>query len=108
MSDFIAWASHGSRHGHPEHDGRKSLKLTILAVGVVLVLVIYLVLTSVTAAQGRKIQDLQGEIFSLQQENAQIEVDIAREVSIPRLMTRVHEKGYVPAEAVDFLDLSGK
>ncbi len=77
-----------------------------LAASVVLLVVVgvlYLLLVSHTAAQGRHIEDLQRTFFRLQRENAQLEVEIARASAISRLQQRADELGFVPAEQIEYI-----
>jgi hypothetical protein len=77
----------------------------LFTIGAVLVLVagLYLALVSRTAAQGRRIEQLQMEVFRLQRENEQLAVEIAESSAIPVLMERASTLGFVPAEHVEFL-----
>lgn len=103
MSDFMEWVTHGIRRGRFEMDPRTALYLFALVAGLTLVVALYLVLVSRTAACGRHIEQLQDELFRLQRENEQLEVDVARAGSISRLWERAIELGFVSAEWVEYL-----
>jgi Tfp pilus assembly protein PilN len=98
------WVSHGVKRGRLELDSRPLMVL--LAIGVVLTLVaaLYLGLVSRTAAQGRRIEQLQADVFRVQRENQQLAVVIAETSAIPRLMERARALGFVPPEQVEFLN----
>lgn len=106
MSDFMQWVTHGVKRGRFEMNSRAILYLSTFFVALTLVAACYLMLVSRTAAQGRHIEQLQVELFRLQRENEHMEVQIARESSISRLMERAIEAGFVPAERVEFLPLA--
>ena len=103
MSDFMQWVTHGIKRGRFEMSPRTALYVFALIVVLTLVAALYLMLVSRTAARGRHIEQLQMELFRLQRENEQLEVEIAREGSISRLRERAIELGFVPAERVEFL-----
>jgi hypothetical protein len=107
MADFMEWVTHGIRRGRLEMDPRTALYLFTLVAGLTLVVALYLVLVSRTAACGRHIEQLQDELFRLQRENKQLEVDVARAGSISRLWERAIELGFVPAEWVEYLPTAG-
>lgn len=106
MSDFMPWVTHGIKRGRFEMSPRAALYSFALVVVLTLVAALYLMLVSRTAAQGRHIQQLQTELFRLQRENEQLEVEVAREGSISRLMERAMELGLAPAERMEFLPLA--
>jgi len=103
MSDFVQWVTHGVKRGKLEMNSRIALRLSALVVVLTLVAALYLVLVSRTAAQGRHIQQLEAELFRLQRENEQLEVELAGESSVSRLWERAIELGFVPVEDVDFV-----
>ncbi len=106
MSDFMQWVAHGIRRGRFEVSRRAALYLFVLVVALTLAAALYLVLVSRTAARGRHIQQLQVELFRLQRENEQLEVELAREGTVPRIWERAIEMGLAPAEQVEFLPLA--
>ena len=103
MSDFMQWVTHGIKRGRFEMSPRMALRLFALVVVLTLVAALYLVLVSQTAARGRHIQQLEAELFHLQRENEQLEVELASESSVSRLWERAVELGFVPADDVEFL-----
>lgn len=103
MSDFMQWVTHGIKRGRFEVDRRAAVYLFTFVVVLTLVAALYLMLVSRTAARGRHIQQLQVELFRLQRENEQLEVEIAHKGSISRLWERATEMGFVPAEQIEFL-----
>jgi cell division protein FtsL len=103
MSDFMRWVTHGIKRGRFEMGPRAVLRISVIVVMLTLVAALYLMLVSRTAARGRHIEQLQEELFQLQRENEQLEVEVAREGSISRIWERAVELGFVPAERVEFL-----
>jgi cell division protein FtsL len=103
MSDFLEWATHGAKRGWLELDSRPVVLLVTIVVVLTLVAALYLGLVGRTAAQGRRIEQLQTDIFRLQRENEQLEVKIAEAGAYPRLIERARALGFVPAEQVEFL-----
>jgi cell division protein FtsL len=103
MSGFMQWVTHGIKRGRFEMDRRTVFYLITFVVVMTLVATFYLMLVSQTAARGRHIQQLQVELFRLQRENEQLEVEIARTSAVPYLWERATEMGFVPAEQVEFL-----
>ena len=101
------WVTHGIKRGRFEVNRRMAVYLFAFVVVLTLAGALYLILVSRTAAQGRHIQQLQVELFRLQRENAQLEVQIASEGSVPRLWERAIEMGFVPAEQVEFISVAG-
>jgi hypothetical protein len=103
MSDFLQWVTHGVKRGRFEMGSRAALYVFLPVVVLTLVAALYLMLISRTAARGRHIGQLRAELFQLQRENEQLEVDIAREGSVARLQERAVGLGFVPAEQVEFV-----
>lgn len=103
MSDFMQWVTHGIKRGRFEMGPRTSLYLGALVVVLTLVAALYLMLVSQTAARGRHIEQLQAELFRLERENQQLQLETAMEGSVSRLWERTIELGFAPAEQVDFL-----
>ncbi len=103
MSDFLQWVTHGIKRGRFEMGSRAALYVFLPVVVLTLVAALYLMLISRTAARGRHIERLRAELFQLQRENEQLEVDIAREGSVDRLWERAIELGFAPAEQVEFV-----
>lgn len=106
MSDFMQWVTHGVKRGRFEMSPRTVLYSFALVVVLTLVAALYLMLVSRTAAQGRRIEQLQAELFGLQRENEQLEVEVARDGSISRLWERAIELGFAPVERVEFLPIA--
>jgi cell division protein FtsL len=103
MSSFLEWATHGVKRGRLELDSRPVVLLFGIVVVLALVAALYLALVSRTAAQGRRIEQLQTEVFRLQRENERLAVEIADVSAIPRLIERANALGFAPAEQVEFL-----
>jgi len=103
MSDFMQWVTHGIKRGRFEVSHRTALYLFAPVIALTLVAALYLVLVSRTAAQGRHIEQLRTELFRLQRENEQLEIEVASEGSVSRLRERALALGFVPAERVEFL-----
>jgi cell division protein FtsB len=108
MSDFTQWVTHGIKRGRFEMSSRTALYLCTFIVILTLVAALYLTLVSRTAARGRHIEQLQTELFRLQRENAQLELENAKMGSIPQLWERAAELGFAPAKRVDFLYTSSE
>mgnify|MGYP006295869261 FL=1 len=106
MSHFVEWASHGVKRGRLEFRSRPMVVLTVIVVVLTLVAAVYLMLVSRTAAQGRRIEQLQTEIFRLQRENEQLTVEIAEVSSVPQLMERAAALGFATPERLEFLSIS--
>ena len=106
MSHFLEWATHGVKRGRLELSSRPSTFASVVVVTLVLAAAAYLMLVSRTAAQGRRIEQLQTEIFSLQRENEQLAVEIAEASALPGLKDRATALGFAPAERVEFLPAS--
>ena len=102
----MQWVTHGIKRGRFEVDRRTVLYLIASVIVLTLVATLYLLLVSRTAARGRHIQQLQAELFRLQRENEQLEVDIAREGSVARLRERAEALSLAPAEQLEFLYLT--
>lgn len=103
MSDFLDWVTHGVKRGRLELDSQPLVLLVTIVAALALVAGLYLALVSRTAAQGRRIEQLQTEVFRLQRENEQLAVEIAEMSAVSRVMERAKALGFVPAEQVEFL-----
>ena len=103
MSDFMQWVTHGIKRGRFERSSRMALYLFVPVVVLTLVAALYLMLISRTAARGRHIEQLQADLFRLQRENEQLEVEIAGEGSVSRLWERAIDLGFALAEWMEFL-----
>lgn len=103
MSDFLEWATHGVKRGQLELNARPRATVLGLVAVVAVTAGIYLGVVGRTAAQGRRIEQLQAEVFRLQRENHQLSVDIARASGVRNLRERAEALGFVPAENVEFL-----
>jgi hypothetical protein len=106
MSDFMQWVTHGIKRGRFEMNPREILYLIAPALVLTLAAALYLVLISRTAARGRHVEELRLELFRLQRESEQLEVEIARASTVSRLWERAVELGFVPAERVEFLSVA--
>jgi hypothetical protein len=103
MSDFMRLVTHGIKRGRFEIRSRAALYLFAPVVALTVVAALYLTLVSRTAARGRHIEQLRVELFRLQRENQQLEVELASAASVSRLWERAIGRGFVPAERVEFL-----
>lgn len=104
MSDFMQWVTHGIKRGRFEMNRRMALYLALLVIVLTLVAALYLALVSRTAARGRHIEQFQAELFRIERENQQLEVEVAREGSIERTKQRALDMGLLPAEQVEFIE----
>ena len=107
MSDFTQWVTHGIKRGRFEVEPRAAIYSSAFVVALTLVATLYLMLVSQTAARGRHIEQLRTELYRLQRENEQLEVDVATASSTSRSLERAIELGFAPAERVEFLLLTG-
>jgi hypothetical protein len=103
MSDFMRLVTHGIKRGRFEIRSRAALYLFAPVIALTVVAALYLTLVSRTAARGRHIEQLRVELFRLQRENQQLEVELASAASVSRLWERAIGLGFVPAERVEFL-----
>jgi len=84
------------------------LRLFLCLAVVTLIAGSYLALVSRTAAQGRHIQQLEQQLFDIRRDNEHIEVQVAEEGSVQRLLERAREKNFILADKVDFLTVPGQ
>jgi hypothetical protein len=103
VSDFLEWVTHGAKRGRFEMDARAAVALSIVVGALAIVMTLYLILISRTAARGRYIEDLQAEVFRLERENQQLTVLIAEESAISRVRERAQALSFVPAEVIEFV-----
>jgi cell division protein FtsL len=104
MSDFMRWVTHGIKRGRLEVGPRTALYLSMLVVVLTLLAALYLMLVSRTAARGRHIEELRAELLWLQRENEELEVQVAIESSIDRLLEQARDLGFDLAEKVESLN----
>ena len=103
MSDFMEWMRHGIKRDGLEMGQRTaSYLIAFLAAGTLLI-ALHLLLVSRTAAQGRRVEQLRDDLYRLEMEHEQLQVEIAMESSILVLLKRVEELDLSPAEHADFL-----
>lgn len=103
MSELTQWVRHGIKRGRFEMSPRMVIGMFVLVIVLTLIAALYLVLVSHTAACGRRIEQLQVELARLQRENAQLEVDIATQGAVSRLIQRARDLGFGPAVQVEYL-----
>ncbi len=103
MSDFMEWMRHGIKRDGLEIGQRTASYLIAFLVGGTLLIALHLVLVSRTAAQGRRIEQLRGDLYHLEMEHEHLKVEIAVKSSILELLERVGELDLSPAEHTDFL-----
>jgi len=108
LSYFMNWVTHGIKRGKSGVSRREACYLIAIVIGMTVVAGLYLMLVSETAAQGRHIQQLQEDLLRLERENEQLEVIVARQGAVSRLIIRARELGFVPAEQVEFLQVAGE
>jgi cell division protein FtsL len=93
---------------------RTQTQLTSLVLALVVILVVigalYLAEASRTAAAGRRLQELDGQRQSLEQQNAELRAEIAALRSVPRLISDAEKLGYHPATSddVEYLPIPGE
>ena len=103
MADFVEWVTHGVKRGRFEMDSRSAVGLAVVAGTLTVVMALYLILISRTAARGRHIEELRAEIFRLQRENQQLMVEISRESAVSSVEERAQALGFVPAQEIEFV-----
>jgi hypothetical protein len=103
------WLSHGLRQA-PWRTQTQATSIVALSVIVVLVIgALYLAQATSTATAGRDLQTLEIRRQELEQQNAQIEAEIAALRSVPRLTEHALEMGFRPATAaeIEYLPVEG-
>lgn len=103
------WLSHALRKA-PWRTQTQAVSLVALAVIVMLVIgTLYLAQATATATTGRDHQTLEIRRQELQQQNAQLEADIAALRSVPSLTQRALDIGFRPATSaeIDYLPVEG-
>lgn len=105
---FMEWVTHGIKRGRFEMGPRAVFYVFALVAVMTLVATIYLTLVSRTAACGRHIEQLRTELSWLRRGNEQLEVQVAEEGSISRLLERATELGLVLAGQVEFIPADGQ
>ncbi len=81
---------------------RQALALATLGLFVVIIIgALYLSQSSSTTALGRQLEDLISQRDDLEQQNEQLQADIASLQSMPRLQQRAEELDFHPAGAAD-------
>jgi len=98
----------GIEQGQPVSGRRTFLRLLLFILVLSLVAGSYLALVSHTAGQGRHIQQLEKDLFDVRTENQHIEVQLAEEESVHRLLKRAGEQGFVAADQVEYLIAPGR
>lgn len=105
MSGFMEWMRHGIKREGLEMSRRTVRYLIAFLATVTLIAALQLILVSRTAVQGRRIEQLREDLYGLEMETEQLEVEIAEASSILILLQRVEELDLSPAEHVEFLSL---
>ncbi len=105
QTSLVTWVAHGIKRGRFEWDRRKVRWAIAAVLTVTLIASAYLLVTSHTAAQGRRIEQLRADLLRLEAENEGLEEEIARAAATSRLNERAARLGFVPvgAEQVEFL-----
>jgi cell division protein FtsB len=104
MSEIAAWVTHGFRKRGIELHPRLVWVILALLVLIGLLGTVRLVMVSYVVAAARDLQDARAELSELQQDNADIEAEIARLQSVDVMLARMEEMNLHPAEQVEFLD----
>lgn len=102
---FIERVTHGIRRGRFDLGPRSALRASVCVALLVSAAALYLLLVSDNAARGRRIEQLRVELLRLQRENEQLEVEIARQSSVTRLLERAAELGFVPVAEIDVMPI---
>jgi cell division protein FtsL len=103
------WLSHALRQA-PWRTQTQATSIVALSVVVVLVIgSLYLAQATSTATTGRDLQALELHRQELEQQNSQIEAEIAALRSVPRLTERALSLGFRPANAdeIEYLPVEG-
>ncbi|MBN1179048.1 MAG: hypothetical protein JXD18_07550 [Anaerolineae bacterium] len=104
MKDITAWVAHGFSQRGVELNRRILWALVALLVLIGLLGATRLLIVSHVVAAARDLQDMRLELNQLQQDNAALELDIARIQSADALMQRAQEMNLQPAERVVFVN----
>jgi len=103
MPDLADSVAHGIEQDQPVSGRRAFLRLLLLVLVLSVVAGSYLAIVSHTAGQGRHIQQLEKDLFDVRAENQHIEVQLAEEESVQRLLKRAQEEGFVVPDEVEYL-----
>ncbi len=101
MNRFSRWVMHVRRASGPA--GPVAVRLGLLAALIGLIAGLYLVQAGQMSVIGRNIEAMRAEYARLQRSNAELLGRIAQEGNIVRLQQRTAQKGFIPAEQVEYL-----
>jgi cell division protein FtsB len=105
MSELVTWVTHGFRQQGVAFDTRAMRWMLALILLIGLLAGTRLFLVSYVVAAGRQLQDTRAELTHLQQENARLEMEIARRQVPGVLLERAEQMGLRPADRVEFVEL---
>jgi cell division protein FtsL len=108
MSSFMQWVTHGIKRGRFEMSRRTAFYALAIVIVVTLIAVVYLMLVSRTAARGRRVEQMRWDLIWLEKENKHLEVQIAEKSSATGLLKRAAEQGFVQAQEVEYIYLTGE
>lgn len=103
------WFSHALRRG-PWETRRQAVALATLILFVsVIVGALYVTQAASVSTTGRQVEELVAVRNNLEKTNEQIRAEIAELQSVPRLLSRAQELGFVPApaERIEYLVVDG-
>lgn len=66
---------------------------------------LYLALSASTIRLSAEVWTMHNELSAIQRENSRLETEVARNCSIPILQQRSEVMGYLPVEALEYLDM---
>jgi len=96
-----AWLNQALRQAPWRTQAQATSLLMALVIVVAVIGTLYLAQASRTAAAGRRLQDLEDQRQTLEQQNAQLRAEIASLRSVPRLIAQAEAVGYRPATTQD-------
>jgi hypothetical protein len=103
------WFGHALRRARWRPQ-RQAVALGTLGIFVSIIIgALYLAQAASTSTLGRELESLIAVRTELEQENERLRADIAQLQSVPRLLTRAQELGFVPAERsqIEYLTIEG-
>jgi cell division protein FtsL len=83
-------------------------RVALIIVIVAAFAVLYLVQSSQLVTSVRHLQQLQSDLIQLQQDNAQLALEISAAGSVTRLQTRAAQLGFGPADEVVYLQVKSQ
>ena len=104
-----SWIQHALEQAPWRSQQRATSLVMAFVVIVAVVGALYLAQASRTATTGRRLQELEAQRQTLEQQNAQLRAEVAALRSVPRLIAEAERLGFhvASAEEVEYLELEG-